>query len=159
MNLDNLYSDSVAKLGDILANDLECAKQQVKQAKRRHKESLKMVQVRVDEVRKLITSGILEDTENVVKMCTSYNRWSEYNQIDVTSKLHILRTLYGSEFIELSDEKSLVEGTDDKLKVFIKRRDKYVGPRMYVVVKLDATAKCRVVENVSRYKSLVCDLD
>lgn len=162
-NLDNLFVDGINAIEHSVKREIECYNDSIKSAKQKLKELKKKAQDRVNMARTLIAAELM-NSDDALPYVTHERGYSEYNKLNVTGKLSKVRTLFGSEFIELDyDSKQEESSEDETIRVYLKANETYTGPRMYVVMPIPEGSLCKfetVIPSQSRpYKTLVCNRD
>ena len=160
MNLDNLHTDSVNTINRQMERQIEFYNNSIKNERKKAKQRVKNLAVRVDIVKTLVATGIIgeeADGSDLVHYCMDTECYAFGNNLNVTGKLHTLRTLYGSEFVELmEDSKEEYSAKDNEVKVYLKRKPNYAGPRMFIVQKLPEDSPCQYETRTTTDKTLVC---
>jgi len=161
-NLDNLLADATARIEQGVKNEIDSYKRSVKTVRSTAKKRIKMeLPKRVETIKALVALGVMDsDSEKLVRYATCKYTWDDYNRLNVTSKIGVLRTMYGSDFVALDEEsKEEHDASANEVRVYLKHQQGWKGPRLYVVVTLDDSSKCKFKTITRTETTLVCDND
>jgi len=158
-NLDNVEQLAIERIIKDLNEDLASYKRSIKNLRERAKARRKLLPQRLQTVKTLFALGVItidnDEPSNALARLASGTSW--YDSVNVTGKLGPLRTLYGSEFVELDETtKQEQSKADNTVRVSLKKSKDYVGPDLYVIITLDENSKCQYVTRTVTTTDLVC---